>query len=253
MIWLDDHQLVDRHFAGRGNPTRDRRLFQHLRTCAPCRDRYRTYSTLEALPPDGTDEARARLGRGVFPPPRRRALLGVGFSLVAACAVVLFVAVRPSDGFRARGGDGSGDNIAGRPALSIFRVAGDGVTRTQRAGSSIRAGEPLAFSFTNPPAAGYDHLMVFAVDGAGRVYWFWPAWTNPAVDPAATVISPGTEPMELGESVRHPLMPGRITIYGLFTNQELHVRQVEAALAKGSGGLDALGGHVWSETLDVTP
>jgi hypothetical protein len=132
-------------------------------------------------------------------------------------------------------------------------VAGDGVTRTQRAGSSIRAGEPLAFSFTNPPAAGYNHLMVFAVDGAGRVFWFWPAWTNPAEDPAATVISPGTEPMELGESVRHPLTPGRITIYGLFTNQDMHVRQVEAALGKGPGGLDSLGAYVWSDALDVTP
>lgn len=182
---------------------------------------------------------------------RRRTLLGVGVALVAACAAVLLV-VRQSDGFRTRGAGPAGD-MAGRPALSIFRVAGDGVTRTQLAGRSIHAGEPLAFSFTNPGEGGYDHLMVFAVDGAGHVIWFWPSRENAADDPPAIVISRGDQPMELGERARQPLILGRITIYGLFTTKEHHVRQVESALGAGARGLEALGGYAWSESVDVTP
>ncbi|HXI54820.1 MAG TPA: hypothetical protein VNO55_02090 [Polyangia bacterium] len=251
MSWFDRHREVDRHFAGAGSPARDQRMFQHLRQCQRCRDRYRTYSSLEQLVPGGDEQARERLGRGVFRPARRRAVWGVGLGLATVCAAALLVVVRPSDGFRARGGSGASDGD--HPSLSIFRVAADGVTRVQRAGSSMRASEPLAFSFTNPGAAGYDHLMVFAVDGHGRVFWFWPAWENPADDPTAIVISPGAQPMELGESIRHPLSPGRITIYGFFSSQAHHVRQVEAALAGGPAGLTALGGYLWSESLDVTP
>jgi hypothetical protein len=59
--------------------------------------------------------------------------------------------------------------------------------------------------------------------------------------------------MELGESVRHQLAPGRITIHGLFSAKPHHVREVEAAVATGPAGLSALGGYLWTETLEVTP
>lgn len=247
------HRLVDRHFAGRGTPTRDGRMFQHLRSCAPCRERYRTYATLEAMTAEGDDQARARLQRGVFPAARRRLWVGAGLGMAVACAAVLTLVLRPADdGFRARGGGAGTSEGAHRPTLAIFRVAADGVTRTQRAGGQIRSGEPLAFSFTNP--GDYARLMVFAVDDGGRVFWFWPAWTNPADDPSSIIISPGSEPMELGESVRHPLRPGHVTIYGLFSPADHRVREVEAALARGGpAGLKALDGVLWSQTLDVTP
>lgn len=255
MIWFGEHRQVDRHFAGAGTPARDRRMFEHLRTCARCRDRYRTYSTLEEMSGGGEDEARARLRRGIFQQAgRRRVVLSMGVGLAAACAAVVLVVARPhdDDGFRARGGNAVTET--GRPSLGIYRVGADGITRAQRAGSDIRSGEPLAFSFTNPPATGFTRLMVFAVDQDDRVFWFWPAWTNPADDPASIYITPGTEPTELGESVRHPLTPGRVTIYALFSTQERHVHDVEAALKRESGRdeLKALGGYLWSETLDVT-
>jgi hypothetical protein len=247
MMWFNQHRHVDRHFAGMGTPARDRRMFEHLRSCARCRDRYRTYSTLETMAAGGEDDARERLKHGIFPPGRRPLLLGAGAGLVAAFAAVVVLVAHPGDGgFRARGGAGAG---TGQPSLSIYRVAADGVTRTQRAGSRIRSGEPLAFSFTNPLTTSYSRLMVFAVDGGGHVFWFWPAWTNPADDPASIVISPGAEPMELGESVRHPLTPGRVTIYGLFSAREHHVREIESSLTR----LSTLEGHLWSETLDVGP
>ncbi|HVR62532.1 MAG TPA: hypothetical protein VMU50_11560 [Polyangia bacterium] len=251
MIWFGKHRQVDRHFAGMGTPGRDRRMFDHLRGCERCRARYRIYARLESMTGGGEDEARGRLGRGIFPSGARRRLLGAGIGITVACAAAVLLVARPrDDGFRGRGGAGTPEG--GGPALSIFRVAPDGVTRTQRAGGDIRSGEPLAFSFSNPFSKSYARLMVFAVDGSGRVFWFWPAWTNAADDPVSIAISPGSEPMELGESVRHPLTPGRVTIYGLFSQDEHHVREVEAALQHGADGLKALRGYLWSETLDVS-
>ena len=54
MIWFGAHKQVDRHFAGLGTPARDGRMFQHLKSCSRCRERYRTYATLEQLAP-GSD------------------------------------------------------------------------------------------------------------------------------------------------------------------------------------------------------
>lgn len=252
MMRFGEHRQIDRHFAGLGTPARDGRMFEHLRKCARCRHRYGTYARLEAMTVGSEDEARARLGRGLFPGPRRRrVLVGASIGLAVACAAAVLLVARPGeDRFRSRGGPGAGQ--AGHPALTIFRVASDGVTGTERAGSEIRSGEPLAFSFTNPFANSYSRLMIFAVDGSGRVFWFWPAWTQPADDPPSIAISPGTEPMELGERVRQTLTPGRVTIYGLFSNDEHHVREVETALQRGGDGLKSLGGYLWSETLDVS-
>jgi hypothetical protein len=39
-----EHGLVDWHFAGTSAPGDDRRLFQHLRGCEPCRRRYRAHA-----------------------------------------------------------------------------------------------------------------------------------------------------------------------------------------------------------------
>jgi hypothetical protein len=257
MIGFDNHNLVQRHFSGEGYPSADRRLFRHLGRCERCREEYRTYATLESLDRDGEDRARERLARTIFPrPQRRRRLLGAGFGVVALASVatlMMFKIERPSDGFQARGGP---PRAAAASAVEIYRIAGDG--RSERAGSSVRAGEALAFSFVNAPSRGgagpATHLMVFARDSAGQVYWFWPAWDDPAADPASVPIPATASPLELGESVRHPLRPGPLTFFGLFSDRALHVREIEAALAqRGPAALASFGGWVWAETLEVAP
>jgi hypothetical protein len=255
------HGDLERHFSGDSSAAVDRRLFRHMKTCTRCRDEYRTFAMLEALESGGGDRARERMGRGLFEAaPRRRVFvpLGAGLTAAVACAVLLVSVGRAPSPFRARGGVGATE--ATGPSLAVFRVPPDhdnptlpAVAETQRAGNVVRAGESLAFSYTNPQAEGACCLMVFARDPAGHVYWFWPAWNDAAEDPTSLPISASPGPVELTEAVRHPLQPGELTIVGLFTPKPLHVREVEAAVAKGLDGLQAFEGHLWTDTLEVTP
>jgi hypothetical protein len=255
MMGFDRHALVRGHFSGDNSAFGDRRLFRHLRGCESCRREYRTYAALESLDRDGETRARDRMARAIFPPaPRRRVLFGAGVGVLALASAAFVISVeRSSDPFQARG---SVQQPAARatPSLEIFRIGAGG--RGERAGSTIRADEALAFSFVNPRAADGTagtaaYLMVFARDAGGHVFWFWPAWDNPADDPASLPVSKTDHPLELGESVRHPLQAGPLTIFGLFTERPHHVRQVEAALSQGPNGLGALGGFVWTETVEV--
>lgn len=258
---LSRHADVQRHFSAAGSPSIDARLFKHLKGCARCRDEYKTLSLLEELEGGGRDRARERLARGLFGGPdearaARPRLWAGGLSLGVACLALLVTVGRTPSPFRARGGA----EAASGPALAIYRVPRDqehpealAVSDTQRAGATVRAGESLAFSYVSPASVGASHLMVFGRDPAGHVYWFWPAWNDASQDPASLPIAEGTTPVELREAVRHPLQPGALTIVGLFTPEPLHVREVEAAVAKGLDGLQAFKGHVWTETLEVTP
>jgi hypothetical protein len=211
---------------------------------------------LEALETSGDARARERLGRAIFASrrPRQAWRAGGAVGLAAACAAFVLWVVRPPEPFRARG---SGAELpvaaaaARTPTLAIYRVQQEGGVR--RAGHVVNAGEGLAFTYLNAPADPYRYLMVFGRDAAGRVFWFWPAWQSSADDPASLPIRASPEPVELGDSVRHSLTGGPLTIVALFSRQPHRVGEVEAALAGGGRGLAGLEGHVWTETLEVTP
>jgi hypothetical protein len=243
---MSGHDLVDAHFARRGTAASDRHMWSHLPGCERCRGRYRALSLLESLEADGGERARDRMARAVFAPvPRRRALWGV--AAVAAAALVLLVAL-PRDRFRPRGGEGEGADGT-RPSLAIFRVPPGGTP--ERVGAVVRAGDSLAFSYLNPAELKATHLLVFAVDQAAHVYWFWPAWTSADADPAAVAISPSTAPVELTEAVRHPMRPGRFTVHALFARRPYHVREIEAAVA--GMWLPGLDGVLVTQPLEVLP
>jgi hypothetical protein len=253
------HADVAAHFSGVTTPKADRDLFAHVKTCARCREEYRTYALLEAMEPGGEERARARLARGVFQtaPAAKRGAYAGGLVLAFACLALVFTFGRQPATFTERGGAGTSSD---EPSLAIYRVPRDAEHpevlapgQTQRAGNLVHAGESLAFSYTNPQQAGAGYLMVFGRDAAGRVYWFWPAWNEATQDPGSVSISTSAAPVELTEAVRHPLSPGPLTIVGLFTPKPLHVHEVEAALAKGWDGLQAFEGHIWTETLEVSP
>jgi hypothetical protein len=239
VIWTPAHALVDRHFAGAGSPRADRRLFGHLRSCEPCRARYRAHSLLEEL---GGDLGRARLARGLFAP--RRPVRPLWVAAFAAAALLIVFVRRDRPEFQARGG------LAQlRPTVTLYRLGAAGAV--ERTGAVIRAGDAIAFSYVNPSARPHSHLMVLATDDQGRVYWFWPAWQDPAGNPTAVPIRAGDTPVELGEAVRQPLAPGLITVTALFCDRPVTVREAEAALA--AGDLSALGGERWTERVEVLP
>jgi hypothetical protein len=254
------HGLVDGHFAGTISAGGERRLWRHLPRCGRCRERYRAHALIESMDPHGETHARTRLGRMLFAAPVRRvgrAAVLTG-ALAAAMAGLMLVVVLRSPGLM-DGGEFVARGVVGGPAgpsLTLYRVPAGG--KPERAGSVVRADEALAFAYGNPqtgdrPAARY--LMVFAHDEGGRVFWYWPAWTDPAAPPRALPITPTAagQGTELGESVRQPLAPGKLTVVGLFCGRALDVVTVEAALAGGARALGDLGCQIWREPVEVTP
>jgi hypothetical protein len=256
------HGLVDEHFGGGAGAAIDRRMWRHLRRCQSCLGRYRSRALLETLEPDGAERARRRLGQAVFAP-RRRArapLFALGLAVAAAAVLLLVLPDRLlNGGFQPRGETATESATPpGAAGLVVFRIPSPGRQGppAERVGAVIRGGDGLAFSYLNPPEVGATHLMVFAVDGAGRVYWFWPEWRSAGDNPTALPIQTSATPIELPEGVRHDLPPGPLTLYALFArrpHQLFNVRQVEAAVAGGEAGLRGLDGMLWSERLEVAP
>jgi hypothetical protein len=267
---LAGHGLVDGHFAGRTSALGERRLWRHLPRCGRCRERYRAHALIESMDPQGEAQARARLGRLLFAADTRRVGRGVlaGAWMAAAVAgLALVVWLRPQGepagvadhGYTARGAGVAGAEGAPGPALTLYQVGAAGGLR--RAGAVVQAADGLAFAYSNPEAADRPaarFLMVLAHDGGGRVFWYWPAWTDPAAPPRALPIAATAagQITELGEAVRQPLAPGRLTVMGLFCGRELDVLTVEAALAGGPRALQALedlGCRIWREPVEVVP
>ena len=89
--------------------------------------------------------------------------------------------------------------------------------------------DELAFAYRNPARKG--RLLVFAVDEHGHVYWYHPGWSDAGQNPTAVPISAEPGLHELPAAVLHKFDGERIMIHALFTDRELSVRQIEAAVA----------------------
>ncbi len=255
-IW--GHGLVERHFEGRGGRQLDRRMWRHLRLCEDCRVRYRSHALLEAVGRDGEDHARERMSRAIFPtdartPSRRRTpRLILGGLIVAAGAVVLVPRLMMEPRMEGRVAERGGGTVGGlQGGVGIFRSR-DGAT-PQRAGTIVRAGDALAFTYVNAPGLGARHLMIFARDSQGRVYWYWPAWRDPGANPTSIPVAVSTEAIELGQAVTHPLAPGSLTLYALFSDQPHDVQTVEAMAVRDPTALTRLATHLVVERLEVVP
>lgn len=273
---LAPHHLVDRHFAGENGAWSERRMWRHFRRCGDCRTRYRTRSMLEALEPGGGEEARQRLGRVLFKEPRRAlAMVAVPLTFGAALAAWTLVprgvgekaraslgAEVESPGFQSRGG--TTEPVARGPAFAIVRVPDANKVRAMaspvRAGSIVHGDEPLAFTYQNPLSPPFEYLMIFAVDDAGKVFWYWPAWTEVESTPTSIPISLTTGPRELAQAVRQPLARGGLTMMALFSMHPHNVREVEAAVARPRPlngeplhDLPGIEGTLVAQRLEVVP
>jgi hypothetical protein len=100
--------------------------------------------------------------------------------------------------------------------------------QVMRLGPTMRRDDALGFSYRNLPGSSARALMVYAQDTAGRFFWFYPAWNDPAAPPAAVPIGVSNAPVQLDEAVRHELSPGPLTIHALFLDAPVSVLDVEA-------------------------
>jgi hypothetical protein len=222
---------IDRHFSRKLSRPREARLRAHLPTCSTCRAYYEGQQLIEKLDPRG-GHPRERLAAALgLPAVRNRPALGWRFPavvLAGGMACVLLVAKIRS----------SGEEFVARGPMTALPSAGLDVAvyrmknphESERVGEHVLARDELAFSYRNENGKAF--LMVFAVDAAGRVAWYHPAWTDPASNPKAVPITKQIGFKELPEAIRIPLQGDRITLHALFMDRPLDVRSVEQRVAK---------------------
>lgn len=151
--------------------------------------------------------------------------------------------------FRAKSAQGRDGDAAARAAaesdrwvgITAYRVPADQPEAPpRRVDDRVRRGDGLLFSFDNLGPAPFTHLMIFAVDGAGEVYWFHPAYEDAATDPVSISVQAaagaagrerGQSAIELPDLVHHDYPAGKLAVYGLFTRAPVRVSTVEAAIA----------------------
>ncbi len=244
----DLRRLVDGHFGKGLSPADEARLRTHLPACADCRAAYESYLAVERL---GAERLapRERLAAALGLPseakrPHRRVLQwGLGVASMVGAVILLLVgtssrpATLPGHAITARGMAIEGTE---KPEVAVFRVKGE--QDSVRATDIVSPGDELAFAYRNE--VGKSFLMIFAIDGAGHVAWYHPAWTDPADNPTAVPITRQVGFKELPEAVRQPLQGPSLTVYALFMDKPLDVRSVEDRVAHGPLTPDTAAGEV---------
>jgi hypothetical protein len=244
---------VDAHFAGTITPDDERLMRAHLDTCTDCRARYRRRLLLTKLDPQALSaDVRIAQGLGLRKQQARpRFVWPAAGALLAAAAAVLLLLRAPlaGDGFAARGGSedaGAGvERVFRASPLHVYRVPPkeEGSGGPVPVVGTVRRDAELAFAYENSDRKKY--VMIFAVNEAGRVYWFYPGWTNPTDNPRAIAISEEVGLHELPDAVVHRFDGSKLDIHSLFLDEPLTVREVEQAVAR-----HAMGG-VPGQTLSV--
>lgn len=238
--------LVDRHFEGGNRPEQELRLREHLSSCDECHRYYERHQLFSGLDPWAMP-AEQRLARalGLLGPSAawhgRRAsvpLAPLVLAGVAAACLGLFL-LRPSGRapeFVARG-------AAAAPRVWAYRIAPDGKANALE--DFMAASDELAFAYDVPD--NDERLLIFGVDEHRHVVWYHPAWTEPATSPVAVPIASGRH--ELPEAVSHALDGVELTLYAVFTDQPITVRDVEQTIASDEGTFTK--SAAWKQRLRV--
>lgn len=220
---------IDEHFSGRITPDSEQALREHLPTCLDCQAYYHRHLVLSDLDPEGLDPQR-RLARGLGLHMKRRRLVLVSIpALAAAAAIALLVILWPAAGPDDGGLVSRGGSVETTPTrLEVYRVQpGDPAVRVQ---DEIGARDELAFAYEN--RAGKKRLLIFGVDERSNIYWYHPAWQDPAENPVAVIIERGEGIRELPEAIGHSIRGETLRIYGIFTDDPLPVGSIEALIRK---------------------
>jgi hypothetical protein len=251
--------LVDRYFSEPLGPEALSLMFERVWSCGRCRRRYERHLLFERARPDGDarhDErswdAIARAA-GAAPAgaaaasaaaqgaraPSRRGFAILTASLAAAVALALPFIPRhvlqgepvppPKKGIQSepvpRGAVGV---EAAPPSLHLYRTR-EG--RSEALQGELRAGDGVLVAYSNP-SSDLGYLMVFAVDAAGGVHWYYPGYERLGEDPAAVPIRTRAFGVELGEEIRHELPRGELRMFGLFLPRPMRVLEVEALVGR---------------------
>ncbi len=109
--------------------------------------------------------------------------------------------------------------------ISAFHIGADNVPRSLN--EQMHRDDALLLSYTNLGDEPFSFMMIFAVNNAGDIFWYYPAYLDERTDPTGIPIRQGVRNVELFEKIQHKLSPGPLNIYGLFTDQPLSVATIE--------------------------
>jgi len=235
------------HLDGELSVNRHQELDRHFERCATCGDKRqeleRMVGRIKGEPEEFEDPALQRsilaavsaqpkpVDRPAFWRVMRFALPAIAAAAgIAATVVWLDQAPPPQETpqFITRGGDGGGSEKW--VAFYVYRGQGqnDGGRRYRAIGDKIAADDRLLFGYRN--AGGrFSHLMIFAVDTTGRVFWYYPAYQKEGQNPQSAAIRPGKN--ELKEEIGHDYSSGGLRLFAVFSKTPLKVLDVEAKVA----------------------
>ncbi len=173
-------------------------------------------------------------------PEHRFPLNGLRLGLAAATVVllalpVLFLASRNEEtkapaGLRAKSAT-KGDGRSRWIALNAFHLSKN--EAPERLSGTLHPDDGLLFSYTNLGPAPFSHLMVFAIDEAGQVYWYYPAFLDARDNPTGIRIKSGVSREGLQEVIAHPYKEGELVLIGLFSDTALSVADIENRVEMG--------------------
>ena len=231
------------YLEGEVTKRRAAEIDEHLGACRDCRERLENRrGMLESLAEadeelkglDLVPGVRKLIEQGDRPAKPRRKLpavsVRIGLLVALAGAVALWFATAEKDEFRIKS---AGEAVYEQDrwvGLQAFRLGE--ADKPDPLSGTLSRGEFLLFAYTNQGEKPYPYMMILAVDAAGRVHWFYPAYTSETADPRSIPIGGNVTGAELFEKIRHDFTPGPLWIYGLFTRKPLRVSEAEA-LIKG--------------------
>ena len=233
--------LIDKHFKGTLKPNETRTMFAGLEGSEDLREYFARRQLLADMNPDALS-AKERIGQnlGLTTATKKSAawatwVPALGVSAAAAAALLILVPAGLSqsgsdDGFTARGGD---KKLAALTIeeVRVFEIKGQ---KSDRVGRRVTPTAELAFAYRNPKS--HPYIMIFGVDDGGEVYWYYPAWTDPAENPKAVPAKRGGSLVELSEAVSHNVQGQRLRLYSYFTDSPTSVREVERSLQQSGPG-----------------
>jgi hypothetical protein len=196
--------------------------------------------------------AGARLARAPRPDRGRRwrlALGAVGVLGCAAAALAVVVRANPDSAFHPKAAGGDATNPGRASGVHAYRVA-NAAAAPKRLGATMSAGDGLLFEYVNLAARPFAYLMIFGVDAKGEVFWFHPAYEKAETNPASVAILKGR--VALKDAVYQDLPRGRFALHALFTPTALHVREVEAWLARRRPGAPVPWSGAFEQVIETT-
>lgn len=167
------------------------------------------------------------------PWPGLRAIAGLGAAACAALVALLILRAAPASEFRSKAAASTPDDRWVH--IEVLRVDTDGAARPLPGRGAVHAADRLVFRYANGGPDPFGFLMVFGIDAAGEIHWYYPAYETAGGDPPSLPIQRSGGPVSLPDAIEHELAAGPIVFYGVFTRTALRVldveRRVETTLA----------------------